>query len=473
MTIYDRAAIKAELNENLDKAAALTALATAGDRDPTPEETAAYTAYLDAVGVPSAEGQPATGLNLDLEQAEKYHAIIVQNRRANDGPVAITHVHESHGGEPFALPAAARRNSAGLKVYGPDTSENPVHDAYASGRWIMAARGHRESVEWCEEHGYPVNTMTEGDNAGGGFLVPAEMSMRIIDLRNRHGVFFGNAYIEPMGSDVKTVPRQTSDVVAYAIGETDAYTASDLEHDNVSLVARKWGVLSKLSDELDADAAVNLAERVTLSVGQAIAKKSDQAGFIGDATSTYHGIRGIVDVANDGSHAGALYTTPVASIAFSDLALSDFEGMVGQLGDFADEDGNAAWYISRVGWANSMLNLQNAAGGNTMVDIGRGPERQFMGYPVRFSSILNSVVADQASTAGLCILANLNVSSMVGDRTSGIGFKFLNELYAENGLVGVRATTRWDIKNHSVTDAKDSTGATAGAAVVMKTGAAS
>ena len=314
--------------------------------------------------------------------------------------------------------------------------------------------------------------MQEGDNSLGGFLVPTEFANRVLDVRNQFGLFAMYADVEPMAREEKTVPRQTGDVTVYALGENDSYTASDVTHDKVSLVARKWGVLAKMTDEVDADAAVSLAESVTRSTGWGIAKKQDEAGLLGDGTSTYHGIKGIITKANDGSHAGALYTTPTGIIAFSDLTLAHFESMCGQLAAFADEDGDAAWYCSKAAWANSMLGLQNAAGGNTMVDIGRGPEKQFLGYPVRFAHSMNSTLTDQADTAGLVVLANLGMSSTLGDR-SGLDFKILNELFAADGLIGIRATVRFDIVNHSITDPKDSTGATAGAAVVMKTGAAS
>lgn len=468
--LFDTAAIKAEIKELLAEAQSINDLAAEEDRAPSDEEQKRILAILDSVGEDATEEAEATGLRAKLATAERFARIKQQNRSANDQtPANFGGVHQQTGGEPFALPKSVLNRAGSLKAYGRGTSEHPVHDAYASGMWI-AANVHRspKAMAWCEEHGYGINaTHIESDNSLGGVFVPVEMSSRIIDLRYSYGTFRQYARTEPMSSDEKTYSRRRGHLTAYAMGEGDSYTESNMTWGSISLVARKWGVLTKISDELQEDSVVNLAELVTRDAAWAFAKKEDESGFVGDGTSTYHGIMGLVNKANDGSHAGALYTAASGNTAFSTLDLADFEGMMGQLPSWAEE--GAAWYVHKVGWAASMARLQDAAGGNNIADLGNGPVLQFLGYPVRFVPVLNSTTTAQTSTAGLCILANLDMSSDVGDRSSGVSMKVLNELYAGTGEIGLRFHTRSDINNHTITDPADASGATAGPVVVLKT----
>ena len=467
VALYDPKAIQAQIDEHLNNAQTLVDLAKAEERELNEDEQKAYAEHFDAIGVDDGEDGP-TGLRAKLAQALKFEKIKAQNQKRSDHPANVPAVHTATGGEPFALPRSVmNRQGAGLRAFARNSSEHPVHDAYASGRWIMAICGDEDSRNWCDEYGIGIHAaQKEKDNSLGGFFVPTEMSSRIIDLRYQYSLFRRNADVESMMSDVKTIARRKSGVTAYAIGEEGSFTESDIDFSQVELVAKKWGALTKISDELDADSAISMADRVANEMAWAFAKKEDESAFLGDGTSTYNGVNGIVTKANDGSHAGALYTAATGNTAYSTLDLADFEGMAGQLPSWA-EDG-AAWYIHKVGYWASMARLMDAGGGNNVQDLGNGPELQFLGYPVRFNPVMNSVTSAQTSTAGLCVLANLQLSSTLGDR-QGMSMKVLEELYAATGQIGVRSHCRVAINNHSITDPEDATGATAGAAVVLKT----
>lgn len=464
VSIYDSKAIQAEIDEKLAAAKTIADLAASEEREPNEAELKEYESLMDAVGVPDGDDGP-TGLRAKLAKAEKYDKILSHNRSRQ--PVNVPAVHTSTSDVPFDLPRAAvnRARTRKMKAFTADSSEHPVHDAYACGRWLMAIAGDSDSQQWCQDYGI-FAAQKEKDNSLGGFFVPTELSSRIIVLRYSYGVARRFADVEPMAGDVKQIARRKSGVTAYALGEEGTFTESDIDFSQVELVAKKWGALVKISDELDEDAAISMADRVADEMAWAFAKKEDESLFVGDGTSTYNGVTGIVNKADDGNHAGAIYTAAAANLAFSSLDLADFEGMAGKLPSWADD--GAAWYLHKTAWANSVMRLQMAAGGNTTVDLGNGPELQFLGYPVRFTPVMNSTTGDQASTAGLAILANLPLCSTVGDR-SMMSMKVLEELYAATGQIGVRGHTRVAINNHSITDPSDATGATAGAAVVLKT----
>jgi len=473
MTLYDPKAIQAQIGERLSDLDALTALCQEEDREPTAEENAQFQALMDEVGLDADGDTPASGLRAKLATANRFQRIRDQSRPGNDGSTTGV-IGRNDGGfhqsdsEPFAIPRACLERSRNLKAFKPREGENHLHDAYAAGRWLYALLGHEASADWCDDYGMGriQAAQQEGDNSLGGFFVPVEMATRIIDLRYQYGVARRFADVEPMASETKTVPRRKSGVTAYAVGEAEAVTESDMDFTQVMLVARAWAALVKMSRELDEDAVINFADRVAGEMAWAFAKKEDESLFIGDGTSTYHGVVGIVPKANDGSHAGAIYDAASGNTAYSTLDIGDFEGMIGQLPSWA-EDG-AAWYLHKVGYWASIGRLMNAAGGNTMTDYGNGPELSFMGYPVRFTPVMNSTTDAQTSTAGLAILGNLPLSSTIGDRR-GFSFQVLNELYAANRQIGLIGDTRFAMNNHSITEPEDTTGATAGAVVVMKT----
>ena len=464
VALYDPQSIRAEINTLLDEARTLATLAQTEEREPDETEAARIAEIMDAVGEVDGEAGP-TGLQAKLATAERYSKIVAQNRTASMSP---GHVHTSSTAERFTVPKSAlshgRRLTAFTSQGGPTPEDHA--DAYASGRWLMAVLGHGASQSWCADHGIGniQAVMTEGNPEQAGFLVPDEMAARIIVLREARGIFRRWAGSEPMMTDHKVVNRRKAGPTAYWVGEAATVTASDLSFNRVELTAKALAALVRMSRELDEDSAIALADRVAEEMGYSFADKEDTAGFTGDGLSTNGGIVGIVNKANDGSHTGGLYTALTGNTAYSTLDLVDFEGMAGALPEYAEA--GAAWYISKIGYYASMARLMDAAGGNRIEDLGNGPERIFLGYPVRFVQVMNTTTDAQTSTAGLAILGNLSLSSLVGNRR-GMTFQVLNELYAATREIGLLGDQRVAINNHSVTDPNDSTAR--GPVVVLKT----
>jgi HK97 family phage major capsid protein len=121
--------------------------------------------------------------------------------------------------------------------------------------------------------------------------------------------------------------------------------------------------------------------------------------------------------------------------------------MIGQLAEWAE--GNAKWYISKAGWAASMMRLSDAAGGNTTDNIAGGTGRQFLGYPVRVSQVMNSTLTAQTSTEGLAYLGDLRRGVVIGMRRQ-LRMKLSTERYLETDQIGFLATVRFDVNVHDV-----------------------
>ncbi len=347
-----------------------------------------------------------------------------------------------------------RRVGALRSFRGPDAQDK----AYAAGQWCLAILGgDQRAAQWCADNGIETRALQTTSNNLGGFLVPEQMETAIIDLREERGVARRVLRIRPMASDTLIVPRRQSGVTAYFVSENAEITASDKGWDTVSLTARKLAVLTKYSSELNEDSVISIADDLAQEIAYAFADKEDECLFNGDGTSTYGGIVGLKNALGDGSEVTAI----AGNTAFSTLDLDDFGAMVGRLPQYAVN--GARWYISRVGWANSMLRLAEAAGGNTVAQIAGGAPLQFLGFPVEIVQVMNSTTAAQTSTDGLAYLGNLSLAASMGSRR-GISIAVDGSRYFEFDQLAIRGTERFDINVH-----ERGTSSVAGPVIMLKT----
>lgn len=339
-------------------------------------------------------------------------------------------------------------------------------DAYASGMWCLATLYKRTGAQsWCQDHGIAIgieSAMSGTNNVDGGFLVPATLESTIIVLREKYGVFRQNAMLWPMASDSTTVPRQTQGLTVYFLGENDDITPSQPKYDAVGLVARKLAASCVLPTELAEDAVIAIADKLAEDIAHAFSKKEDECGFNGDGTSTYGGIVGVIPKIDDGNHTAGIVTAVTGNTAFSSLDIGDFEACVGKLPQYA-EDG-AAWFISKAGYAASILRLMDAAGGNTMANLQAGGRPQFLGYPVVMSQVMNTTLTAQASTI-VALFGNLKMASTFGERR-GVTIKSSEHLLMDKDQLYVCGTERFAINNHDLGSTTE-----AGPMVALKTAA--
>lgn len=432
------------LEELLDERTALVnrveALNKLSEEEATPETHAEIEAAIGENGTIAA-------LDKQIRTQERIRDLMRdQSKRAEPAP----NTPDTTVTAKVTIPIEAR-------CYGGSKIFPRIEDAYAAGRWYLAALlSHGPSAQWCQDHGIQMALSTDV-NSKGGFLVPTLLESTIISLLEQYGTFRRFAWNYPMGSDSTVIPRRSSGLTAYFVGENAEVTASDIAWDAVQLTAHKLAVLCKYSSELSEDAVVSIADAITQEVAYAFAVKEDACGFLGDGTSTYGHMLGL----KNSLAAGSKYTALTANTAFSTLDLADFESMIGQLPAFAGIQ--PRWFIHKAGWAASMMRLADAAGGNTIRDIAGGGTMQFLGYPVEFCQGLNSTLTAQTSTTGLCYFGDLRMSSVFGVRR-GMTMRASTERYLEYDQLAILATERFDIKNHG-----NGTASVAGPMIVLVT----
>jgi len=400
-------------------------------REPTAEELEQIEAVAGSGGkLDQLDRQIAARQSIDravsakaLEEASKIKAERDQRKERMETGVSRT------------LPARAIQHKT-LRAY------KTPEEAYKAGQWWLATQGHDGAMQFCRDHGITIRAAQgENDPARGGYLVPESMERSIITLREERGVARRYANVVTMPSETHIVPRREGGLTVYFPGEAGSITDSDKEWDQVKLVATKAAVMTKVSSELNADAIVSVIDDLTSEIAYAFADIEDKCLFLGDGTSTYGHMQGLITAIA----AGSQYEAASGNTAFSTLDLADFESMVGKLPVYAEA--GAAWYISKAGWAASMMNLQNALGGNSIRDVAEGVPPMFMGYPVRFVQVMNSTLTAQTSTDGLCYFGSLAQAAMLGTR-GGIQLQTSEDRYFEYDQLAVRGIERFDVNVH-------------------------
>lgn len=385
----------------------------------------------------------------DIEQAQKTPLIDTIVPKAQ--PLRVEPTLTGPSGD--LLPARVKRWANLTSFKGP----NADIKAYKAGMFYLACFGNERAKGWLHDHGISMSAaaQAEGVNTAGGYLVYDELDNIIINLRDTFGVFARNARMVPMTSDVISRPRQTGGLTAYFVGEDTDITESNKTWDQVKLIAKKIGCITRITNELNEDAIINVADNLTKEMAYAFAKKLDQCGFIGTGAATYGGIVGVqqrLSNINGEDTGGGLIKS--ANNTYAEITLAELTQLIAILPEYAQE--RAKWYCSTAVWGQTLLLLTTAGGGNTIRDLEGGQtSRQFLGFPVELSQALPSTAANSQ----ICILfGDLALAADLGDRRQ-ITIKASDSATVdsvnvfqrdETALVG---TMRGDINVHDVGDA--------------------
>ena len=339
--------------------------------------------------------------------------------------------------------------------------------AHRLGSWFLACCGSGQAKRFCRDNGIrimPFNADTgevrlheEDVNYKGGYLVPDEFDDLLIDLKELYGVARKIFRRTPMVSDTKSRPRRSGGLTAYWMEEGEAGTESTGSWGNVSLVAKKLMVLTRMSAELSEDAAVDIGQTLANEIAYAFAVKEDDAAFNGDGTSTYGGVYGICPKlkAVDATIGNIKGLTVAAGNTFAEFTLANFDSVVGTLPEYADNP-NTVWVAHKVVWG-IMCKLMHAVGGNTAEVLAAKLTKTFMGYPVVIAQKMPKTDANSQIAA---LLGDFTLAADLGDRQQTSiaisGDALVNsESMFERNQIAVRGTERIDINVHDVGDTTD------------------
>lgn len=332
------------------------------------------------------------------------------------------------------------------------TKMDPTEAAYRAGQWLLATVGQNvRATQWCREHGLGDHiqhrVMTTDVGSAGGFLVPDEMEQSIIDLRAQFGLARRLARRRPMAGDTKSVPKRASGVTAYFINEDNSgVTASDKGWANVNFVAKTLAALSLISKNLEEDSIIDVVDDLVMEQAYAFAKKEDQCWLIGDGTSTYGGMQGLVTMFNNTAYASR-FNAAANHDTMPEYDNADMTGVMASVADFPGLE--PVWLCSKV-FAESVMNrLKAVAGGNNVSTLEGRPRYGYLGYDAYTSDIMNRDPSGDQSDTTVALFGDFSKSSSFGDRR-GIMVEVLRERYAEKLQVGILSHERFHIVNHDL-----------------------
>ncbi|MFZ0035636.1 MAG: phage major capsid protein [Sedimentisphaerales bacterium] len=296
------------------------------------------------------------------------------------------------------------------------------------------------------------------ENPLGGALVPTELSRVMIQKLGQYGKFRRNSLVVQMGSGNQKVPRVTTDLTIYCPDQGGSIQKSDVKVDMVGLNTRKFACLTVINRELDEDSIIGLGEIVGLSITRSMAKKEDEVGFMGDGTSDYFGMLGIIGamlkIAPDLSDIPGLIIG--SGNTYPKLSLDDFTNVVGLLP--SDADDGASWFMNKKFYYGVVYKLARAAGvANIFEILSNQKGRYLMGYPVEF---IHCMPYEAANSQICALLGDLKLGAYLGERRM-LEIARSDEVLFGNDQIAIRGTERIDVAAHGVGD-KDEPGSIVG-----------
>ena len=288
---------------------------------------------------------------------------------------------------------------------------------------------------------------------GGAFIPPPELSMALIELREKYGVFPAAARNEPMANDRKILARNVADQTVYWTGENSTGTESDPNLDNPSLTANKLIGLARYSFECLNDDAISLSDMTARSFARQAAFKIDDAAFNGTGSAGYGGFVGLNSAfkaisATRANIAGAVVAT---GDLWSEVVLNDLQYVQAKLPAYAQN--TAKWYGPSQAYYALCQRLGIAAGGVTYSEIANPvPQMMFLGRPWVFVQAMSPLGLAGTAYRANCLVyyGDLSLSSTFGVVRNSLAFDMSDQRYFDVDQIAFRYRERVAILNHDV-----------------------
>ena len=243
--------VRDNITDLQDEAQAIVNVAIEEDRDLTDDEKTRVDGIFDTVGQGTEGSEKATGVRMEAEKQRIAAARSERNIQVDQPTVT----------EETPKVFSTARRCRNLKAF---TGKDAEQNAYDSGMWVKASvTGSADAVQHCRDRGLFIQgAATEGTDSQGGYLTPSPLSAAIVDVRELYGVARRICKVVPMASDALNIPKRSSGLTVYYPGEASAITESDKVWATIDLAAVKRSTLTKISNELIADAVINVADDI-------------------------------------------------------------------------------------------------------------------------------------------------------------------------------------------------------------------
>lgn len=135
-----------------------------------------------------------------------------------------------------------------------------------------------------------LRALVEGTDSEGGYLVPEELRAEVFRILPDMAVMRRIARVIPMSTDTLKLNSLAARPTAYWTGEYQSKSTSSSEFGQVTLSPNDLVCLLPVSEQLLADANINLVQFIVELFAEAIAVAEDRAFFTGSGTGQPKGI---------------------------------------------------------------------------------------------------------------------------------------------------------------------------------------
>lgn len=244
--------------------------------------------------------------------------------------------------------------------------------------------------------------LSEGTTTAGGFLVPEEFKAEVLRLAATYGIIRQNCRIIPMAYDVVNIPASgTTDQSAIWVNEASQIKQTNPNFRQVTLTINKLAALPKVTNELLADANINVVQYLTELIAEAFAKEEDNQGFNGSG-SPFVGVL----------QATGVPTSPQAGgTAAQSLSYQDLINATGNI--YTNVTGNAKFYFHRSMSAH-IRGLITTAG----APLFSSTAREIAGYPLVLAEVLPFKANAVGAGTAYAVFGDLRRGLAMGERGS-------------------------------------------------------
>lgn len=159
-----------------------------------------------------------------------------------------------------------------------------------------------------------MNTLKEGSDADGGYLVPDEFEKQLVQKLHQENILRSISHVIQTSSGDHKIPVVASEGTAAWLDEEAAYTESNSTFSQVTLGAHKLGTLIKVSEELLNDSAFDLTNYISSEFARRLGDAEEEAFLTGNGTGRPTGILNDTNGAKDG-----ITTASATAITFDEL----------------------------------------------------------------------------------------------------------------------------------------------------------
>ena len=266
------------------------------------------------------------------------------------------------------------------------------------------------------------NTLREGSDSAGGYLVPDEFNKKLIKAMEAENVIRKISRVITTARDM-TIPLAVGEGQAYWVPEEGTIQLSDPKFDSVRIGAHKLGTRMLISDELLEDSVFDMEDFIADEFAHRLGKAEEEAFLNGDGKAKPQGLMQQIEVGAITEQAGAISIDDIIDLIHS-IPQGYRKKAVLVMNDTTYRD---------------LCKIRSAYDRNIWgVDMTGKYPGILLGVPIVICEAMPN-----AESGNKPILYGDFDYFVIGDRGRR-SIKRLNEVYADRGQVGFQVTQRVD-----------------------------